>query len=1155
MAVQFILGRSGTGKTSYCLEAVVDALLEDSAGPLILLVPEQATYQAERAILADERIAGYHRLNVLSFDRLQFLLLGKNTTRPVISDLGRQMIVHRILRDNADKLKIFGSSAGWTGLARQMAGTIAELHKYAKTPDDIEQLLSELKKDELNNLSILKFTDIALVLREYLKFIEDRFIDPDIQLIRACRAVSQADFVKDAKLWVDGFAGFTTAELAVLAELLRTVAEARIALCLDAADVDLANPDTQAIDLGSLFGPTCRTYAKLLDTVKKCKLKLAEPVILEEALRFSSCPQLAHIERSVFELEPQKLPGEQNIRIVSAPNERAEVRFVAGQILRLIREKGYRYRDIAVIASDIESYQHYIRAYFGDSGVPFFIDKPKPLNQHPVVQLLCSALKAVTGGFAAGDIFAYLKTDLAAMERSDVDLLENYCLAFGISGGDWQDERDWRFAGPHNKPDSPLQEESTSRPSLFNERRINQIRRKGVGPLLELRDSLCPGDNSAGPISPEQFTRAVFVLLDKLSVSDTIAAWLEEASKAGEHTTADEHRQFFDKLVGIFDELNEVFAGISMPAEDYLAILNSAFLQLTLAFIPPTLDQVLVGSIERSRHPDLKAVFLIGATQRQFPVPVVSDSILTDQDRTAAESADFTLAPATSRSLAERQYLAYIAFTRPSQFLCVTYPAADDKGGAVHRSQFIDNLESLFEDAGPDSTLDGPGGIDNIYNLAELADLLCSRLGKDDPATQNGDNDRLAQLLDCLGSDRQLAGLASNVFDAINYDNRARLEADLVQNLFVERMRSSATALGTFAACPYQYFAKYVLELKDREEFRFEPLDLGLFYHRLLDALMKRINAEQKDFATITDEQLLKLLREEVSRFIQTDSFLSNFVRRGAHNEFIINTAAQVLEDCVLAMAQVWRAGSFKPHFSEVSFGHVKDADDTLGEYTIALPDGRVLSLSGKIDRLDIAQIEGEEVAIVFDYKRKDKSFSWSKFYYGLDMQLPIYMLAVRCATGLEAKKAIGAFYMPVEVKVGKAALDELQKNIGKFRHKAKGLFDGEFFQHLDSSNSNQFYNFFVNKKGDQYGRDNISGALRPADFEKVLKYTEDKIVQLAEEILSGKVDVQPYRIGTASPCGYCRYKSLCRFDWQINDYNFLQSLNKLQVFEKMGGA
>ncbi|RKY20143.1 MAG: hypothetical protein DRP62_08745, partial [Planctomycetota bacterium] len=289
MSVQFILGRSGTGKTSYCIRSIVEALLRPSqsaTGGLILLVPEQATYQAERAVLADKRISGYNRLNVLSFDRLQFLLLGKNTARPALSRIGQQMLIHRILRDNSGKLKVLGPSSAWPGLARQMAETIGELNRYAKTPVDIDRLLGELQKDEQvhrglearDMLAGLKFADVGLVFAEYLKSIEGRFLDPDVQLNLARKAVAEAGFIKGAKLWVDGFASFTASELALLAELMKTAAETQIALCLDSANLDLKRPNAKSIDPIGLFEPTERTYTELVELINECKLKLVEPI-------------------------------------------------------------------------------------------------------------------------------------------------------------------------------------------------------------------------------------------------------------------------------------------------------------------------------------------------------------------------------------------------------------------------------------------------------------------------------------------------------------------------------------------------------------------------------------------------------------------------------------------------------------------------------------------------------------------------------------------------------------------------------------------------------------------------------------------------------------------------------------------------------------
>ncbi len=1128
MAVQFILGRSGSGKTSYCIKALVDALLEPgNTNPLILLVPEQASFQAERAIFADKRITGYSRLHVLSFDRLQFLLFGKNTARPELSRIGRVMAIHKVLRENSENLKIFDFSSSRIGLAAQMAQTITELQQYTENPEQLNRLLANLQKHGPNRLTAMKFADIDLIRRQYAKFIEGEFIDPDIQIRKVCQEVSQADFIKGAWLWVDGFAGFTASELAILTELLKAASQTHIAFCLDPAEINLANPRIEDIDPAGLFNPIERTYTDLVEIIKANKLKLADPIILKKPVRFSQCPQLEHIERNIFKGNPVKLSTADNIRILSAANKRTEVAFVAGEIQRLVKTESLRYRDIAVIASDIESYQHYVKVCFDDYKIPFFIDRRKALTQHPVVNLLCSALQVVANGFLHSDIFAYLKNDLVPIERTDVDLLENYCLAFGISPTEWQSEKDWQFSDPRKDP--------------FDPQRINEIRKKAVTPLLDLRYKL-----RTGAIDAAEFTRIIFDFLSQLGVREKITEWIERGIEQKDHATVEEHQQFFSRLVDVFDELIEVFGTDKLSCEDYFSIINCAFSQLTLRFIPPSLDEVLVGSIERSRHPDLKAVFLIGATQREFPTPVNYDTILTDEDRLAAQSVDFPITAGTRQALAQRQYLAYIAFTRPSQFLYVTYPLSDDAGSDVTRSPFVDNLQAMFENLKEESVADGRMDIAAINNEFELAELLGGGLGKDRHNAVSADS-QLELLLNSICADEQLSGLGGIVRYALDYDNFAKLDKVMVSGLFNRRIDSSATKLSMFAACPYKYFSKYILELEPREEFKLEPLNIGDFYHRVLDGVQKQLQTEKKNFADVPDLRLQEILRNQISVILQKDKFISNFMHRRLHNKYIIDSACITLENCVAAVALMSRAGQFRPAQSELVF------DD----YKVSLSSGSILVLRGKIDRLDIAKIDGKKIAAVFDYKRKPKSYSWQGFYYGLDMQLAIYMLAVRqAASKFNVENVAGAFYMPVETKIDSVNLDELAKE--KFDYKARGIFNGQYFQQFDAtvtSGWSSFYNFSVAKESGQYSRYDDSGSLRPDDFEKVMQFTQNKIKQMSEEIMSGKINVWPYRIGTEVACSFCDYKSVCRFDWQINDYNMLLPIGKTEVLETIGGT
>ena len=515
MAVQFVLGRSGTGKTNFCVRGIADALQESSEQPLLFLVPEQATYQAERAILSDPRVEGYHRLHILSFDRLQLLLLGRHTARPAISRIGREMLIHKVLRETKDKLRIFGTSALLPGFARQMAGMVSELHHYALVPEDVDELVGQLQQGEGNRLTALKFADIAVVFHRYSQLLEGKFIDPETQVSAACKAVADMDFVKGAKLWIDGFASFTGAELAILGELLKAVDHAYVAFCVDPARVGSITSHYFAPPPEGLFEPVERTYLDLLRWAAESKIHLAQPIILSKVRRFDGCLPLGHVERSIFCPGAAVSKAEGKIRLISAPNLRSEIQFVARQILTLVRDKGYRYRDIAVVASDLHHCEQYVRAYFDSYEIPFFIDKRKPLDQHPVVELICTALEAVTGGFNRADVFAYLKSDLAAVAPAEIDLLENYCLAFGVDGRDWLSSEPWRFKAADDAD--------------FNEDAINRIRDQVIAPLLVLREALRLNGDTQKTLTAGAFTRCVFTLLDSLHVRERLNKWVETA--------------------------------------------------------------------------------------------------------------------------------------------------------------------------------------------------------------------------------------------------------------------------------------------------------------------------------------------------------------------------------------------------------------------------------------------------------------------------------------------------------------------------------------------------------------------------------------------------------------------------------------------------
>jgi len=1126
--VQFILGRSGTGKTTLCIKQIIDCLLNNeprqSIGGanrnLVFLVPEQATYQAERAILADSKIKGYSRLHVLSFQRLCYLIFGKNLAARPLTTQARDMIVHRLLCENAEKLSIFSpiASAG-------LANAIAELQQFGKSPDDVDRLIGQLKSS--SELTAGKLSDINLIYRQYLAFVQGNFLNNDNQLNLAKDAVAQTPFLKDCLLWVDGFAGFTTSEMLLLTELLKISTSSKIALCIDPEprqSVGGANPDWAGI-----FEPTQKTYTDLLFLIKSLKLNIEKPVILNQPVRFKESKALAHLEKNIFSFDdvpPVSCSGD--IKITACAKTRLEVDYVARQICSLVRDKGFRWRDIAVIASDIDQYRHFIQAIFSDFDIPFFIDRRRDLQQYPAVELVTSALKIATDRFTTNDVINYLKSDLVPISRDEADRLENYCLAFGVEGKDWLAAEAWNFA-PANDED-------------FNNAKINQIRRKAAEHLLQFRTLL----QSSGLVTAERFCNELFNFLESLNTRGQLQDWTKAAFEAGRLDEAQLHQQFFAQFTQLMDDFVFIFKNASFSAKQYAAIISSAFSQMTVALIPPALDQVLVGSIERSRHPDLKAVFLVGATQQQFPVPVYYDNILNDNDRKVTSDTGFELSRTGSSQLIERRYLAYIAFTRPSRFLNITYPLADEKGSEVQPSFLVEQLKSLFIDLREEKYFSG-SAFENLYSVSDLTSLLARRLGRDNLLTDDSLDAKCKWLID--NADSRLRGNDSmeRVRSAINYDNTARLES--LPDCDV--LSTSATKLKSFASCPYQYFAKHILRLKERRIFELEPFSLGLFFHKVLELLFNNLKSIEHSLSEDDSDLIEALTDRAVEKLLAEDSFLKSFNARTRHNSFIVLSAAQMVKDAVLEFSKIASAGSFTQIASEIGFG----GKSAMPAIELKLPDGRKIHIEGKIDRVDVASRAGVNYCMVVDYKTSETKIVWSLFNAGLDLQLPIYLLAIRNQTIEKYKNLIplGAFYFQIQTFAKSSEFNDIEGKSEKIRRKPKGIFNGEHFTLLDGKTQtgySPFYSFRITQKEKQFGGYGTSSLLTDEHFSAVLSFAENKLKDLGCRILSGEIDIKPYRHIKNIACSYCPYKSLCRFDWQINDYAQVKKISKSEFFE-----
>ncbi len=1128
MKVRFILGRSGTGKTSLCVKEICDNLSQSSSDePLVLLVPEQATYQAERAVLTDQRISGYHRLRILSFNRLAMHLHSKPGTPAEITPTARQMVIRNIIEKNRNNLTVFGGQTDLEGLSQGLSRIITEFHEADKEPEDLESLAHNLRDRSDSELTGIKFLDLAFIYRQYREFIRDRFVNPDIQLQEACQKVAGADFLRNALLWVDGFASFTIAQLNFLKEMILAARLSRVALCLDPRQIETETGRPSPENNG-IFEATEKTYRTLLEICRKNKTPIDTPVILDKVLRFKNSPGLALLEKNIFSFRPGKAASTKDIQIIAAADPRAETRYAARSIARLVMSGRCRYRDIAVIISDPATYRHYIESAFEDYRIPYFLDIRKPLNNHPALQALLAALSAATGGFASEYCLEYVKTGMSPIEKAEADVLENYCIAFGVKPGGWTSEQQWSYSAKTFKQ--------------ADETEIDAIRKKALAPVIEFHNSLRSRTGEQG-IAAADFVNSVFDFIKRSGLFEKLTR---------DVPAREENAQLYEKLVAVLDEIADIFADQRKEPADFAAMLAQALSQLTAAFIPAALDQVLVGTIERSRHPNVKAVFIVGAAQKHFPNSISFDNLLTDDDRQAANKADFEIDEGIDRQLRERQYLAYIAFTRPSEKLYITYPKTDRSGMPSAPSQFIENVKELFEKMDEQFASGSDIEPQGIVNQIELGDYLADVLGKDstaEPLAKAAAGGILEKFLD-----EPFFAISATVKSALRYQNKSEVAEQVSEKIFDKPPVFSSSRISSFNNCPYQHFCKYILSLEERKVLSFEPVDIGTLYHSVLEKLYYRLKEKGLHFGSADENLLRKLTGEVLAYIIEHDPEAAGFASRDEHSLWLITTTVQeMLEEAVTAYSEIARAGKLVQSGAEIKFGPKENVN-----CSVTTPLGKKIDLFGFIDRLDIAETDGKNIAFVFDYKRTSRSLSWQGLYHGIDVQPVMYLLAVRGASinGKKIGEPAGAFYLPVEVRPKTKEIDQIEKAAEKFTHKARGLFNGEYYELLDSeikAGWSRYYSFSFTQNSGQYGYYKAGASVKPRDFQIILKYAEKIIGTTADEILSVKTDIRPYRSCLKTACSFCPFRPVCRFDWQINEYNNAPAMTKEQVLEAAG--
>lgn len=1140
MALRLIIGRAGTGKSYRCLAEIKAQLEINPEKNLIYLVPEQASFHAEKKLLSFCSLEATFQATVSSFRRLAWRVLQEvgGGIYPVLNDEGKAMILRHLLHKNKAQLNLFTKGSDNLGLLENLVSTFAEFKAYQIKPADLANFLAKRKTATPEDFSI-KIADLALIYEAFDTYIKKQYLDTGDDLDLLAQKVSQSDFLKKAEIWLDGFHGFTPQEYAIIRELLVHVPCVHLTLCLDKLNLSKNLTETD------LFYPPWETYHKIMEIAQEVQCQIEDSVFLDFSgpHRYQN-EALAFLEEKWSKTKKTNEQKAQNLKLILAGNRRAEVEGTIREIIRLCREKGYRYQDIAIMTRDFTQYESLLASILQEYQIPYFIDKKRSIPTHPLPELIKGALEVVQGGFYYPSLFRYLKTDLVPISRQEVDLIENYSLARGIRGKAWLDETKWLKHG----------EEFTSE-EIKESTRVNNARLKAISGLVLLQESFQAAETI------REYTKAFYDFLVHLRVNQKLENWSFKAESEGRVEEAFIHSQLWGKIIDLMDQIVQVLGEQVVSAQEFIQILTSGIDYLEIGLIPPGLDQVIIGSPQRSRLPDVKAVFLIGVNDGVFPARVMEEGFFSDQERNHLAREKIILAPNSEKRLFFEQFLSYITLTRASEYLWVSAPLADEEGKSLNPSHLMQKLCECFfhqEDCFEFIASDLLNGSQEEFitrprpTLRTLAKVLRSGLkGEEIP-------ELWWHVYNWYLNDKEWYKPLESIVKALFYTNREEsLPVNLVRKMYGTSLRTSVSRLEKYKACPFAHFLNYGLRLEERAQYKLKKPDVGRFFHAALENVYHSLQKEGLVLGELSWGQLQSLTEKCVDELIfhwENEILISS-----ARAQYLSKKLKRTVLRAIKVLQQHEQRGTFRPIGMEVSFGM---KDSKLPGLKIELADGTHVLLQGRIDRIDGAKShEGYYIRVV-DYKSGTAGLSLLEIYYGLKLQLLAYLdVLMTNASELVAEQVRpgGILYFkisdPILPEKGPLASPEIEKRIlQELRMKGYLLKEPDVIKMMDQeiNGHSDLINAGMSKEDKLYKSNNL---LSLEEFDRLRLHVKEVLQEIAAEMMSGNVAIKPYRHQGKSPCQYCTYSAICRFEPGVsgNEYLFLPAKTTAEIRTSLG--
>ena len=1098
MGLQFVYGRAGTGKSNFCYQEIKENI--NNKNKIYIITPEQYSYMAEKKLLQIIEKQAILNAEVLTFermaDRINAEVEGKSNKQ--ITKSSKAMLVYKILQDKKNDFTFLGNSNENLNLAIK---TITEFKKHGVKIESINKNINNIDDISLK----LKLQDMRTVYIEYEKKIQNNYIDEDDKLTKLSKNIIKSTMFDGSYVYIDEFSGFTYQEYEILKVLLKKAKKVVITMCIDPKEVPMnENLDT------SIFYPNKITMDKITKIAENENVEIEKPVILEKTYRFKN-EELKYVEENIYTNCYKKYNKDnENIKLFLAANPYSEIEYVAKQIIRLVRDKEYKYSDISIITKDIDNIKSIAKAVFNKYNIPIFIDEKNELTQNIAIKYILAILEIFSNNWSMESVLNYIKLGFCNIEKQEIYQIENYIKKWGIRGLKKYKE-EWKLEENEEKI-----------------KNINDIRKRVVEPLFILKEGL----NYKNTVY--EISKNIYNFLEKNNFYNKLNEKILVLEQNKELRIANDYKLSVDELIAVLDEMVEFFKDEKITFEKYSEILKKGLSSRELGSIPQTMEQVILGDIDRSRTHKVKAVFVIGMNDGVFPSANRNEGFFNDKDRESLKILGLELAKTTLEMLFDEEFNIYRALTTAENELYLSYSSSDQDGTSLRKSAIITKIKKIFprikeqsdvvykltEISSQDSTFE-----ELLYNLGEYIK------GKDI-------NPIWFEIYKWYYNEEKWKSKLLNNLKALEHTNKTEIiNSQNIEKLYGKKIKTSISKLEQYRKCPFSFHLKYGLNLKEEEEFKLKSIDTGTFMHDIIDTFFEETS--QENLKSLTKEEIKVIVFDIIEKKL---NLKKNAVFTSSPKFIILtNRLKNIVAQSIYYIVYQMQNSKFDILGNEVEFSKTIDN----------------IEIVGKIDRIDMAEDEQGSFIRIIDYKSSVQNLDLNKMVAGIQIQLLTYVDIISMETN---KEPAGVFYFnliePIISKNKNLSDEEIEEEIRKaFKMKGFVLGDLKIIKMMDNNldtGTSKIIPVTLDKEGNINQKK--SNVLTKEEF-KILQIKINKLIkQIENEIQKGNINIKPIYNSKQkkSACEYCLYKPICGFNPREDLYEYIPNKSKEEIFEQL---